>query len=190
MLHQKSVNFSKVADTIEKYGAERKTSPLKFFLVTAALSMAAFVAARAAMRGAANKLDSKFGLFEKHGESWSQMLAKYAEKHPIQEGKGFKIYMNNKLNDLANYVLQYGSSGAKEVAAGVAKDAVKPNQAANVVNAVKQGISTVAGVSAAGTTIQNRYQDTDGNGVPDKAEGAIGTLQTLAKAATDIVGAI
>ena len=169
-----SVNFKKVATTLDSTGGNRVTSPCKFFIATAALSLAAFVAARAACSGAFNKLDSKFGMFENMGKKAGESLTRYVENHPHKEGKGFGIYFSNKARDIAQGILDYGKKS-------LTPDAIKGLDEAQTITAaagqaIKRGTATALGVGAAGATIENRYEDADKNGVPDQAESAISTF--------------
>ncbi|MCR4881660.1 MAG: hypothetical protein K6A44_06900 [bacterium] len=182
-----SVDFQKVATTLESAGANKVTSPCKFFIASAAVALAAFVAARAACGGALNRLDNKFGMFEGMGKRAGEALTQYVEKHPHKEGKGFGIYCSNKMRDLAQGIIEYGRKG-------LTPDAIKgldevQTTAAAAGQAIKKGASTALGIGVAGATIESRYKDTDKNGVPDKAEGAMSAIKEVAQLVPALVDA-
>ena len=182
-----TVNFQQVANTLDEAGANKVTSPCKFFVASAAVALAAFVAARAACGGAFNKLDSKFGMFENMGKKAGEALTAYVEKHPQKEGKGFGIYCSNKARDIAQGILDYGRKSLTPEAIKGLNEAQITTAAAG--QAIKKGTSTILGVGAAGAAIESRYQDSDKNGVPDKAEGAMSTIREVAKLVPTLVEA-
>ena len=173
-----NLDYGAVANVLDHYGANKVTSPGKFFLASLACAAAAFLASRAAVGGALNKLDNKFGIFESAGRKVSTYLVDLSKKHPIQEGKGFKIFFNNQLHDLGKMVAKYGQKG-------LSADAVKAAEAgiinpALAANATKRGLSAGIGTGVGLYTVQNRYQDSDQNGVPDKAEGKLSLFEEAA----------
>ncbi len=183
-------SLERVANVLESNGgANKKTSPAKFFLSSVAVALAGFLVSKSACGGALNKLDDKFGLMENAGKKAATALVDYVSKHPHKEGKGFGIYVSNKMRDLAEGVIAYGKKGlSKEVLTG-GDEALITAKAAG--EAIKRASSTALGVGVAGATIQSRYEDTDENGVPDKAEGAMSTIKevaTLVPALVDAAG--
>lgn len=182
-----SVDFQAVSRTLDRSGANRKTSPAKFFVSSAALALAAFVASRAACGAAFNKLDSKFGMFESMGKKAGEALVQYVEKHPPKEGKGFGIYFSNKMHDLAQGIINYGKKGLSAETLSKLEGINLAKAAAG--EAIKKGTSAALGVGVAGATIQSRYKDEDKNGVPDKAEGKLSVVKEVASLVPALVEA-
>ena len=182
--------LERVAQTLEaKGGTNRVTSPAKFFFASLAVALAGFLAAKAACNGAFNKLDDKFGMFENLGKKTAETISTYVANHPHREGKGFGIYFSNKMRDFAQGIIEYGKKG-------LTKDVLESKDVASISakaasQAIKKASSTVLGAGVAGAAIQSRYVDTDKNGVPDKAEGAISAIKevaTLVPALVDAAG--
>ena len=169
-------NVAQVLDS--RGGSNRVTSPGKFLISSAAVALAGFLVAKSACGGALNKLDSKFGMMDNIGKKASQTLVTYVEKHPHKEGKGFGIYFSNKMRDLANGIIAYGKKGlSKEVLESGDEVAITAKATGE---AIKRASSNILGLGVAGATLQSRYEDTDKNGVPDKAEGAISAIKETA----------
>ena len=179
--------LKRVADTLDQRGGTSKvTAPGKFFLSSAAVALAGFLVAKSACGGAINRLDNKFGMLDGIGKRTSKAIYDFVEKHPRKEGKGFGIYVSNKMHDLAEGFIAYGKKGLEKEALESADVAAK---AAG--QAIKQTASNVLGAGVAAATLQSRYQDGDKNGIPDKAEGAISTIKevaTLVPALVDAAG--
>ena len=183
------LNYAALATTLDQAGANKVTAPAKFFIASLACAAAAFLASRAAVCGAFNKIDNKFGIFENAGKKAAAYLVDLSKKHPIQDGKGFKIFFNNQLHDVGKLIAQYGQKGLSADAAKAAEAvAINPSLAAS---AIKKGLSTGIGTGVGLYTVQNRYQDSDKNGVPDKAEGKLSLFKeaaALIPAAVDAIG--
>jgi len=187
-----NVDYTSIADTLENGNVERKTTPVRYFLITAALTAASLFAARGASIKVINKVDGKFpvfGAFEVMGKSLNKTISGIKNRcHHVAKVKTTGDFFRNSAYSLADRILVYGKKGLEKADIKSFKG-VKLNDL-YAKNAIKKATAATIGTGAAALTIASRYKDEDGNGIPDKAEKALGATKEIIQTIPAIVEAV
>ncbi len=173
------VDFSKMADSIDKMPEKNSTSPVKFFLTTAAISIASFVAARKATMIALKGMDGKFPLFNSldvAGKFINQKFTQFKNSIPKTNSEGIKLFLYNTASNAIKKLENFAKQGITNAEKAPYKGHVKDLYAKN---ALKKIIATTVGTGASVVTITTRNKDANNNGIPDKAELKPNTLGVM-----------
>jgi len=186
-----TIDFNAMADAVNQDQPEdRKASPTKFFLTSCFLTAASFIAARKVSSVAIDKIANKLGLSKSMGnlgKSLSSGLEKLKARKAI-EVTGVKTFFINNTNRtlswLGHSIEKLGKRGIKAEEMDAFKKLMGkeiPEGALYAQNALKTTVASVLGLGSAGLTVASRYKDDNGNGIPDRAEKALGRLNQTAE---------
>ena len=182
------VDFNKLANGIKETGkTDKKTTPLKFGLVTLLLGTASFIGinkgSQKALKAIATKLDLNAPL-NKTAKTISEKLAAMKELRPV-EVTSTKTFFANTYNRLRSWFARVtenlGKSGL------TAEEKAGQNAGALFVrNAARKAASLALATGVSLGVVSEQYKDTDKNNVPDKLE----EISSGAKTASSILGII
>ncbi len=154
----------------EKIGGDRHTAPFNYFLATAALSVAAFLAARRTSLATIKGMEGKFPLYssvDKAGAYLNGVLTKAKKAVSPAKVKNVRTFFQNTANSAVNWMDDFAKKGITEADKAVHKGPIAQLYAKN---AVRKLAANTVGTGAAVATISTRNSDENNNGIPDGAE--------------------
>ncbi len=187
-----SDDFNGIAKKID---ADKHTAPIQYFIATAALAAASFMAARKASMLYLKGTDGKFPIYNTVDKAAELLQKGYTKARnsitPVQV-KNVKTFFQNAGDNALKFAKDFAEKGITEADRTLNTGATAALLPAK--NAVRKLASGAVGVGAAGMTIAKRNEDENGNGIPDGAEkskkGALGVMKGVAEALPTIAAAV